>query len=94
MPFTLAQKDIEVSCGSSKIDIRLDKKYLEEQQWKIRSIDQLTMSKNATNCIPTYDRDQDSYRFIIFAPFQMCNTEVLHQSEGKQFLVYFATLTQ
>jgi hypothetical protein len=22
----------------------------------------------------------------------MCNTEVLHQSEGKQFLVYFATL--
>lgn len=83
MPFISAQKDIEVSCGSSKIDIRLDKKYLEEQQWKIRSIDQLTMSKNATNCIPTYDRDQDSYRFIIFAPFQMCNTEVLHQSEGE-----------
>ena len=43
------------------------------------------MSKNATNCIPTFDRDQDSYRFIIFAPFQMCNTEVIHQSEGNWF---------
>lgn len=76
-----AQNEIDVSCGSSKIDIRLNKKYLEEQQWKIRSVDQLTMSKNATNCIPTFDRDQDSYRFIIFAPFQMCNTQVIHQSE-------------
>ena len=77
----------EVTCGSSKIEVRLDKKFLESKSLRIKTIDQLTMSKNSTNCIPTFDQASQSYRFIIFAPFKMCNTEVLHETEGK--LIHF-----
>ena len=77
------KKDIEVTCGASKIDVRVNKNYFKEKRMDLRNIDQLTMSKNGTNCIPTYDRNTESYRFIIFAPFTMCNTQVVHETEGK-----------
>ena len=77
----LKAKDIEVNCGASKIDIKIDKGHLDASNYKINSIDQLTMSRNATNCIPTYDRESGTYRFIIFAPFTMCNTQVKHETE-------------
>ena len=76
------KKDIEVTCGASKIDVRVNKNYFKEKRMDLRNIDQLTMSKNGTNCIPTYDRNTESYRFIIFAPFTMCNTQVVHETEG------------
>lgn len=75
------RKDIEVTCGASKIDVRVNKDYFEQEKMRLRNIEQLTMSKNGTNCIPTYDRDTESYRFIIFAPFTMCNTQVQHDTE-------------
>lgn len=77
----VSAKEIEVTCGASKIDVRLDRKYLEEQNINVKAVDQLTMSKNSTNCIPTYDRDTQAYRFIIFAPFTACNTQIQHETE-------------
>jgi hypothetical protein len=88
LPFLISvsqAKEMDVTCGASKIDIKLDKSYLEGQNIHVKQIDQLTMSKNSTNCIPTYDRDTGAYRFIIFAPFNSCNTRVTHETEDYHY---------
>lgn len=73
------QNDIAVECGERKIEVRLDKSYLQEKKVSVSDLAQLHMSENQTSCVPR--EEEDSYRFIIFAPFDSCYTRVEHETE-------------
>jgi len=71
--------DLAVTCGESKIEVRLDKSYLKSKKVPVTDTAQLHMSQNMTSCEPI--EDGDSYKFLIFAPFDSCYTRVEHESE-------------
>lgn len=72
------EKELEVTCGASKIEIRLDKAYLRKSNIDIRSSQDLHLS-NDTSCIPV--EEESSYRFMVFPPFTGCGTRVQHDTE-------------
>lgn len=73
------KNDIAVTCGQRKIEVRLDKSYLKSKKVSVTDKGQLHMSENKTSCEPT--EDEDSYKFVLFAPFNACFTKVEHETE-------------
>jgi hypothetical protein len=71
--------DIAVECGERKIEVRLDKSYLHSKKVHVTDKAQLHMSENQTSCEPI--EEDESYKFVIFAPFDSCYTRVEHETE-------------